>query len=85
MKETLTSIDLFAGVGGIRKAFEYEGFDAVFSNEIDNFACQTYEANFDTNPCGDIRKLKTADIPDHDILLGGFPQGKSERCFISKV
>ena len=73
MKKTLTSIDLFAGIGGIRKAFQDEGFEAVFSNEIDEFACQTYEVNFGTNPCGDIRKLKTSEIPDHDILLGGFP------------
>lgn len=73
MKETLTSIDLFAGIGGIRKAFEYEGFEAVFSNEIDQFACQTYEANFGSNPCGDIKELQTSTIPDHDILLGGFP------------
>ncbi len=68
-----TSIDLFAGIGGIRLAFEGEGFKTVFSNEIDKFACETYKTNFGIDPCGDIRSLKTAEIPEHDVLLGGFP------------
>ena len=65
--------DFFAGIGGIRLAFEKEGCKSVFSNEINDFACQTYEANFGTNPKGDITKLDAKEVPNHDILLAGFP------------
>jgi DNA (cytosine-5)-methyltransferase 1 len=68
-----TFIDLFAGVGGIRLAFSRHGGKSVFSSEIDTFAAKTYEANFNEIPTGDITKVSEADIPDHDILLGGFP------------
>jgi len=69
-------IDLYAGIGGIRLGFQ-NAFSAqakfVFSNEIDNSACKTYEANFGENPKGDITKTKSSEIPDFDILLAGFP------------
>lgn len=66
-------IDLFAGIGGIRLGFEYVGGECVFSSEYDEYACKTYEANFGEHPAGDITKIDANDIPDFDILLGGFP------------
>lgn len=66
-------IDLFAGIGGIRLGFEYVGGRCVFSSELDKDACKTYEANFGEYPSGDITKVNASDIPDFDILLGGFP------------
>ncbi len=66
-------IDLFAGIGGIRLAFQNNGGKCVFSSEWDKFSKQTYEANFGEVPFGDITKISEEDIPDHDILLGGFP------------
>ena len=66
-------IDLFAGIGGIRLGFEHVGGECVFSSEFDEDACKTYEANFGEHPSGDITKIDAADIPDFDILLGGFP------------
>lgn len=66
-------IDLFAGIGGIRLGFEAVGGRCVFSSEFDEDACKTYEANFGEHPSGDITKINAADIPDFDILLGGFP------------
>ena len=66
-------IDLFAGIGGIRLGFESVGGHCVFSSEFDEDACRTYEANFGEHPSGDITKIDAKDIPDFDILLGGFP------------
>lgn len=66
-------IDLFAGIGGIRIGFESVGGKCVFSSESDEDACITYEANFGEHPSGDITKIDAADIPDFDVLLGGFP------------
>lgn len=66
-------IDLFAGIGGIRLGFESVGGRCVFSSEIDEDACKTYEANFGEHPSGDITKIEAGDIPDFDILLAGFP------------
>ena len=66
-------IDLFAGIGGIRLAAQYHGGKCVFSSEWDYFAKKTYEANFGEVPFGDITRISETEIPDHDILLGGFP------------
>jgi len=66
-------IDLFAGIGGIRLAYQNLGGKCVFSSEWDNFAKKTYEANFGEVPFGDITKICEKSIPDHDVLLGGFP------------
>lgn len=66
-------IDLFAGIGGIRLGFEAHGGECVFSSEWDTFAQDTYEANFGERPHGDITKINPKEIPEHDILLGGFP------------
>jgi len=69
----LKYIDLFAGIGGIRIPFDELGYLNVFASEIDMHACQTYEANFGHKPNGDITKIDEKDIPDHDLLLAGFP------------
>lgn len=66
-------IDLFAGIGGIRLAFQKHGGNTVFSSEWDKFAQKTYRINYGEMPHGDIAKIDEKDIPDHDILLGGFP------------
>lgn len=66
-------IDLFAGIGGMRIAFEDCGGRCVFTSEWDKFAQQTYAANFGETPHGDIREIDASDIPAHDILLAGFP------------
>lgn len=66
-------IDLFAGVGGMRLAYEGAGCKCVYSNEWNKFSRQTYEANFGEVPDDDITKVNAADIPDHDILVAGFP------------
>jgi len=66
-------IDLFAGIGGMRLGFEGVGGKGVFSSEWDSDAQDTYEANFAERPLGDITKISPLDIPDHDILLAGFP------------
>ncbi|OFW62426.1 MAG: DNA (cytosine-5-)-methyltransferase [Actinobacteria bacterium RBG_19FT_COMBO_36_27] len=69
----LKFIDLFAGIGGTRIAFEKAGCKCIFSSEWDKFAQITYERNFGEKPAGDIRKIQSSEIPDHDILVAGFP------------
>ena len=70
-------IDLFAGIGGMRRGFEAIGGRCVFTSEWDRFAQQTYRANFDDGDdhafAGDIREVDAAEVPDHDVLLAGFP------------
>lgn len=68
-----TFIDLFAGIGGIRMAYQNAGGKCVFSSEWNNYAKKTYDANFGEVPFGDITKIKASSIPTHDILLAGFP------------
>ncbi|EJF39692.1 DNA (cytosine-5-)-methyltransferase [Clostridium sp. MSTE9] len=68
-----TFIDLFAGIGGMRIAFESAGGHCVYSNEWNKYCQQTYFANFGEQPDGDITKVNAEDIPDHDILVAGFP------------
>ncbi len=66
-------IDLFAGIGGIRIGFESLGGYSVFASEWDKSAQITYEVNFGEKPKGDITKISPNKIPNHDILLAGFP------------
>jgi DNA (cytosine-5)-methyltransferase 1 len=72
-KSKFTFIDLFAGIGGMRLAFEARGGTCVFSSEWDKFAQQTYEANFGDKPHGDITQIPSSAIPRHDVLIAGFP------------
>jgi len=68
-----TFIDLFAGIGGMRIAFTKQGGVCVFSSEWDKYAQKTYFDNFDVMPQGDITKIDAQEVPDHDILVAGFP------------
>jgi len=70
-----TFIDLFAGIGGLRKGFESIGGKCLFTSEWDRFSQLTYMANFRDEHAiaGDITKIEAADIPCHDVLLAGFP------------
>lgn len=72
-----TFIDLFAGIGGIRMAFEAVGGKCVFTSEWNKYARQTYAANFRESKnhifAGDITKINASDIPSHNVLLAGFP------------
>ena len=70
---SFTFIDLFAGIGGMRLAFEKHGGDCVYSNEWNKYSQQTYFANFGEQPDGDITKVDARIIPAHDILVAGFP------------
>ena len=79
MRETVpdtaafTFVDLFAGIGGMRIAYEKAGGHCVYSNEWNKYSQQTYFANFGEQPDGDITKVDAKTIPDHDILVAGFP------------
>jgi DNA (cytosine-5)-methyltransferase 1 len=66
-------IDLFAGIGGMRTAFEKAGGACVFTSEWDKYPAKMYEDNFGEKPAGDITKIDAKDIPVHDILVAGFP------------
>jgi DNA (cytosine-5)-methyltransferase 1 len=66
-------IDLFAGIGGIRMAFERHGGECVFSSEWNKYAGITYKSNFGETPAGDITKIAAEDIPAFDVLCAGFP------------
>lgn len=68
-----TFIDLFAGIGGMRLAFERQGGQCVFSCEWDKYCQKTYFDNFGVIPHGDIKQVYEKDIPNHDILVAGFP------------
>ena len=68
-----TFIDLFAGIGGMRLAFEEAGGHCVYSNEWNKYSQQTYFANFGEQPDGDITQVEASSIPDHDVLVAGFP------------
>ena len=70
----LTLASFFAGVGGIELGFEKVGFETIYANEIDKYAIQTYQNNFDiTVDERDINDVNANEIPDFDIMLAGFP------------
>lgn len=68
-----TFIDLFAGIGGMRSAFESAGGTCVYTSEYDAYAQRTYMANFPGPVDGDITQVDPKSIPDHNILVAGFP------------
>ena len=74
-KKQFTFIDLFAGIGGLRRPFDELGGKCVFTSEWNAYAKQTYLANYlcDHEIAGDITKVSANDIPSHDVLLAGFP------------
>lgn len=73
--EKPTFIDLFAGIGGIRAGFEKAGCNCIWSNDINKESAKTYMENFGTEDfvLGDLKKINSSEIPDFDILCGGFP------------
>lgn len=75
LKNKLKIASFFAGVGGIDKGFEQTGhFETVYANEIDSYPVKTFEANFNIKvDCRDIHDVEANEIPDFDIMLGGFP------------
>ena len=75
VRHDFTFIDLFAGIGGMRKAFESVGGRCVYTSEWNKYCRQTYSANFDINHeiDGDITKVDEKSIPPHDLLIAGFP------------
>ncbi len=74
MSDKFKIIDLFAGIGGLRKGFENtRAFQAVYSNEIDHFCAVTYKENFGEDPTGDITQVNPKTLPNFDVLVGGFP------------
>lgn len=70
---SFTFIDLFAGIGGFHKALTSFGANCVYASEFDLFAANIYQKNYGIKPFGDITKIKSEDIPSHDILCAGFP------------
>lgn len=73
---SFTFIDLFAGIGGMRKGFERAGGRCIFTSEWNEWSKKTYRENFPNHEHeidGDITQVDAADIPDHDVLLAGFP------------
>lgn len=73
VKKQYNVASLFAGIGGLDLGFDYAGFNIVWANDFDKWACQTYRANVNDKIVeGDITQLKST-IPDHDVLIGGFP------------
>ena len=67
------TVSLFSGIGGFDLGFMYAGFNIIWANDVEKYACETYKANVSKNiVCGDIRGEKN-NIPDHDVLIGGFP------------
>ena len=66
-------IDLFAGIGGMRLAYEAQGGKCVYSSEWNKYSQETYKANFGDEPDGDITKVEASSIPDHEVLVAGFP------------
>lgn len=73
MNTSLRFIDLFAGLGGFHLALRHLGHTCVFACEIDETLRAVYKENFGIEPYKDIRDLKPADVPAHDIMCAGFP------------
>ena len=87
MPKTFRFIDLFAGIGGMRRGFESAGGQCVFTSEWDKYAQRTYNANFpdEHEIAGDITEVDAEDIPKHDVLLAGFPCQPFSIAGVSKL
>src|SRR5690625_1072276 len=72
-QKPFTYVSLLSGIGGFEQAVNKLGGTCVFASEIDKFAAQAYETLYGEKPAGDITKVDARDIPDHDLLVGGFP------------
>lgn len=67
-------VSFFSGIGGLDKGFEEAGYSVIWANDFDKYAVQTYKANYENEiVLGDINEIPLEDIPDADILIGGFP------------
>ena len=78
-------IDLFAGIGGIRLAFESAGGVCVFSSEYDKYLKRLIMKILGEDPSGDITEILSKDIPKHDILCAGFPCQPFSQAGVAKV
>ena len=74
-RKKFTFVDLFAGIGGLRQGFDAIGGQCIFTSEWNKYSVMTYRANYpnEHDIAGDITKIEAADIPEHDVLLAGFP------------
>ena len=73
-KTKVNIVSLFSGIGGLDKGFSDAGFNVIWANDFDKYAVQTYQANYNNKiVLGDINKIELDDIPDCDVLIGGFP------------
>ena len=71
---TLFVCSLFSGCGGLDQGFVNEGYEVIWANDFDKYAVETYKANFGNNiVLGDINKIPLENLPDFDVLIGGFP------------
>lgn len=67
-------LSLFSGIGGFDAGFANAGFDVVWANDFDKYACETYRANYKNEiVCRDINQIDISSLPDFDVLIGGFP------------
>ncbi len=73
MSNSITYIDLFAGIGGFHQAMNFFEGQCVFACEWDKHAATTYKKNYNILPAGDITKISEVDIPSHELLCAGFP------------
>ena len=67
-------VSLFSGIGGLDKGFSDNGFNVIWANDFDKYAVETYRRNYENEIVhGDINEIQFTDIPDFDVLIGGFP------------
>lgn len=73
MEKSFKYVSLFSGIGGFEMALNKLGGQCVLASEIDKFARQAYEVLHDMEPAGDVTEIPAESVPDHDLLVGGFP------------
>lgn len=79
--EKFRFLDLFSGIGGFHQAMKNLGGECVLSSEIDIYAMETYEKNYNIKSAGNIQKIDIDDIPEHDVLCAGFPCQSLSKLF----